>query len=187
MVITSRILSIFLLLPAFLHAQTMPRERQADSSNVQKVMSWEREMAKPKEGVILPEFEGLTMSGMPFTMNRLRQHVSLVVFWYPSCGCFSPQVLEPFTQFLSNPRFQIVSIMPDSFNYTTFIREHPVPGIHVNLNSHAKCSELSLKSPYPSVMLVDATGRTLKVSNSFHKGYFDEAEWTARIREALLF
>jgi len=180
------LLLLLFLIPAVLHAQPESR-KPIDPDILERMRAVDRAVFKPKEGLMIPEFEAKKTDGNLFTSNQLRQRISLLMFFTPSCNCVLPETLDSFRQFEKNPRFQMVWIMADSFMYRTFIKEHPIPGLHVNMNSHSKASEISLGTGYPIFILVDGTAKALKFGRMSAKHVTDEREFTARIREALLF
>lgn len=138
-------------------------------------------------GRAIPEFAGvaLNLGGVPFTQNQLRQRVTLMCFWYASCNCFKPAILDRFSG-VRDPRFQIVSIMPDSFMYGQFLQERQVPGSHVLLGSKA-VHELNFVGWYPTLMLIDGNCNVLKASRLNEPGGVDAGDWQATINGALMF
>jgi hypothetical protein len=177
---------LLLLIPAALHAQ-QEGHKPVGPDHRERMRAVDRAVFKPKESLMIPEFEAQKTDGSLFTSNQLRQRISLMMFFTPSCNCVLPQTLDSFRQFEKNPRFQMVWIMADSFMYRTFVKEHPIPGLHVNLNSHSKAGEISLGTGYPTFILVDGTAKALKFGRVSAKRVIDEQEFTARIREALLY
>ena len=159
-----------------------------DDTLVVTLRAFDRRNNAPKEGMILPPFEAMMDNGKLLNNASLRGKISLLLFWYPECGCFNPDVLGALPELTKQHQdFQIISIVSDTGGLALFRSRHALANACANIHAEAKMHELNGNNGFPSCVLVGRDGNIARISGFLQKDIFDEQGFTDKIRELLMF
>lgn len=116
-------------------------------------------------GMKYPPFSATAFDGVVWNNDMLKDKVTLMFFWYPSCNCFNWQKLaEVYEQFKSNPAVQILVVNFENAGLSEAIDKNKLPYQFLTVPGIADAQKMNFNNGFPSFVVTNKAGIITKIN-----------------------